>query len=184
MAQAGRAADAASLAGHALDEVGVQQALLGFEQGHPAGFYAVTYGGFELKFRRVGILFLQGFGHRSRQAAAAGKDAAEVGGIVQGFSLNGGKVDLPGGKQGLHLLKGDGIVYILVGAGIFGFGFFGDAWPDKHHLAAGIGLLKPFGDLCHGGQSMGDPILKGREVFFHIADEGRAAGGKQKALLP
>ena len=184
VAQAGRAADAAALTGHALDEVGVQQAFLGFEQGYPAGFDAVAHGGLEFKFRRVNMLFLQGLGYRCGQAAAAGKDAAEVGGVVQGFAGYGGQVDLPGREHGLHLFKGDGIIYILDGAGVLGLGFFCDARADKHHLAAGVGLLEPLGDLGHGGEGMGDPVLEGGEVLFHVADKGRAAGGEQKALFP
>ena len=86
------AADTAVYTGHAFDEVGIQHISALLEQCHPAFFDAVAGTGFQLEV--VQLLLLQSLSHSVGQAATAGKDAAEVAGIVQHILRQCGDIDV------------------------------------------------------------------------------------------
>ena len=105
------AADAAAFAGHTLDKVVGQHILAGPEQGGFAFGDTVAGNGVEGELLRGDTTFLQGLFHRHGQTAAAGKDPAEIGGVVQGLAGERGKVDLLAVEEGLQFFKGEDAVH-------------------------------------------------------------------------
>ena len=99
MGQASCPTDAPTGAGHSFNEIGIQQLFALLEQGNAALFNTVTGGCFQLK---IGVaMLLDPLGHRFRQTAAAGKNASEVGGLIQHSFLQRSDIDFPAVKKRL-----------------------------------------------------------------------------------
>ncbi len=178
--QAARAADAAADAGHALDKVGVQHVAARLEQRHAAGLDAVARAGLEIE---IDALLLESLGHSVAQAAAAGKDAPEVRGVVQHVLFHRGDVQIAAVKERLQLLKRQRHIHPFADAVLLNFHLLGRARADEDDLRAGRGLLDIAGDHRHGREIVGDVVGQLGEGLADIGHKRRAAGAGQKALL-
>ena len=117
------------------------------------------------------------------QAAAAGKDTAEIGSVVDLglfllFQHDGAAVE-----EGLELLKGQNGVDIGLDLGTQDLRLLGDAGADEDDIAFGIHLAQLLAQRRHGRQVVRlepEHILM---LLFDVVDKGRAAGRGQEALL-
>ena len=178
--EAAGAADTAAGTGHALDEVFFEQVLLLLEQGYAAFFDAVADHGVG---NEVDLLLLERLRNGIAQAAAAGKDAAEVAGVVQNAYFQRLEIKVAAVDPGLQFFKGQHAIHVFLDAVALGFAFFGYARADENDLSGGVGLLDVAAEFSHGGVVVADVLLEGGEGFFDIGDKAGAAAGGEEALF-
>ena len=180
MGEAARAADAAAHAGHALDEVLLEEVFLLLEQRHTAGLDAVAGDGVD---NEVALLLLEGLRHCVGQAAAARENAAEVAGVVQHIFRKGGQVEIAAVKPGLQFLEGEHAVDPRADLLALELLLLGCAGTDEDDLGVGVGALDEARHLGHGREVVADEGLEGGEALFDVADKGGAAAGGEEALF-
>ena len=178
--EASGAAYAAAHACHALDEVAVCLAHVGFEQSDVALFDAVAGHALDLE---IEVLFFERLGDRVGQTAATREDASEVGRVVQHAFAQLGDVDVAAVKERLELLERDDAVDVRAHVFEPELHLLGRARSDKDDLAFGVGRLDVFGYGRGGGEVVRHVARELGIAFLHEADERGAAGTGQEALF-
>ena len=81
MSQTAGTANASAFAGHTFNKVSIEYSFVGFQQSSAAGFNTVT--GYRFVFKIICAMFFQTLSNCFCQTAAAGKNAAEAGSIIE-----------------------------------------------------------------------------------------------------
>ena len=178
--QAACAAHTAADTGHALDKVGVQHVLALLEQSHAALLDAVAGDSLQGK---VGAMLLQTLCYRVGQTAAAGKNAAEIGGVVQSILLQSSDVDVTAVEQSLQLLKGDDPVNPGLDFFLLHLSLLGGTGTHKNHDGVGVCLFDVFADGSHGGQIVGHILGELGESPVDVLHKGGTAGAGEETPL-
>ena len=169
MGQAAGAADTAADTGHALDKVRVEQILALLEERHAAFLDAVA--GRRLQLEILAPLFLERLGNGVGEAAAARKDAAEIGRIVQAVLGQRRNVQIAAVEERLKLLEGKRDVYVRFYAVFLNFRFLRGARSYKNNLARRFVFFKILRNRAHRRKVMRNVFLHIREILLYEIDE-------------
>ena len=178
---AGWAANAAAWTAHAFDEIVLEFAKLMRAQRFVTLGKAVADDRIGGEFFRRDIVLLQRLRDSLGKTADTGEDAAEIAGVVEHRSFEGGDVDVFGIEQRLQFFEGEDRIHML--AHQSQLIFLGDAWPDEDGFAARIHFLEHFTELGHWAVIVADLRHDVRIIFVDVVHKSRAAGAGEESFF-